>query len=97
MDVDRFTVDFYVPVVGPDQAVENVHQGGLASAVFAHQCVDFSMADLEIHVVSGKHVRGGEVLAHPAHVDGKIRGHREPVGVGEAVGAASPGCKCVSP
>ena len=51
--------------VRPVQAVEDLHQGGLARAVLAHQGVDFAGGEVEGDLVVGPHSR--EHLGDPVH------------------------------
>ena len=39
------------------QTIENIHQSGLAGAIFPQQCVDFPFLQGKIHVVVGEHAR----------------------------------------
>ena len=53
----RIPVDQYFTRIRFVQPVQDVHQRGLAGAVFAQQGVDFSLAQVEIYLVIGQHTR----------------------------------------
>ena len=90
VDLYLLAIHLDFATVGAHQAVEDVHERGLAGAVLANEGVDFAFAHGEIHLVHGQHVRRGEVLAHAAHVHGELWVHSRLSGWGEAAWAASP-------
>ena len=53
------------------QAVQHVHQGGLARAVLAQKRVDLTGQEVEIHAGVGEHAR--EALDDAAHLDDGVR------------------------
>jgi hypothetical protein len=58
------TVEQDLALVGPIQAVQNVHEGGLASAVLSEKGVDLTGFDCQIDVVIGDQCT--ESLGDPA-------------------------------
>src|SRR5882724_9101388 len=67
--VDRslLAVDQNLALIGRVEAVEDVHHGGLAGAVFADDCVDGSVGNGEADVIIGPHF--AKAFADSAHFD----------------------------
>jgi hypothetical protein len=55
------------PAVGLQQALQHVHQGGLAGAVLAEQGMDLAGVDRKRHIVQGAHP--GERLGNSDHLN----------------------------
>src|SRR5437879_11175276 len=55
----RLTVDQYFAAVRMNQAIENIHEGSFARAVFSNQGMDFSLAHGQIDMIVSK----GEIHA----------------------------------
>ena len=72
MDLDRLSVQLDVARVGSVEPGEDIHQAGLAGAVFAEQRVDLAALDVQAGVVDGQHV--AKALGDVAHAE--RRGHR---------------------
>jgi hypothetical protein len=75
-DVGALALDEDFAFVGVVDAVEDVHQGGLAGTVLAQQGVDFPGAHGQVHVVVGQDA--GEALDDAAHLHRRNRcvGHK---------------------
>ena len=50
---DGSAVDAHLSLVGPVEAEQDVHEGALAGAVLAEQCMDLSLFDPQVHVLVG--------------------------------------------
>ena len=75
-DFDRLPIDQDLALVGFVQAVDHVHQGALAGAVFAQQSQNFAFAQREVDIVVGENA--GEAFGDAAHFeDGSDFGHGE--------------------
>jgi len=48
-----FAVHVHDAAVGLQDTVDHFHQCRLAGAIFPQKCVDFTVADLESHVIVG--------------------------------------------
>ena len=75
-DLRRLAIQQDLTLVGHGQAVQDVHQSGLAGAVLAKQRVDLAGPDIKVDVVVGNHAR--VALRDPAHLergDGRRRRH----------------------
>jgi hypothetical protein len=66
-DLDRHAVHPDGAAILAENAREDVHQGGLAGAVLAHQGVDFSRPDIERHILQRLH--RPKRLAHAGDFD----------------------------
>ena len=66
IEVDRLPVDQHLARLGLVQPVQDLHQGALASAVFAQQGVDLAGFHLEIDAIIGQDA--GEALDDTAHL-----------------------------
>jgi hypothetical protein len=53
VDLDLITVELDRPRVCAHQAVDDVHERGLAGAVFAEQGVDLAPPDVQVYAVVG--------------------------------------------
>src|SRR5258708_22008992 len=49
--MSRWTIDQYFAAVRMNQAIENIHEGSFARAVFSNQGMDFSLAHGQIDMV----------------------------------------------
>src|SRR5713101_4842107 len=67
VDLTLLAVDQNLALIGRVEAVEDVHYGGLAGAVFADDCVDGSVGNGEADVIVGQHF--AKTLADSAHFD----------------------------
>ena len=72
-DVDRFAVESDLALVGPVEAVEDLHQRALAGTVLAQQGVHLTGAHLEVDTVAGHHA--WEPLDDAAHREHRGLGH----------------------
>ncbi len=57
-DVHLRTADENFALIGGIQAVEDVHQGGLAGAVLPQDGQNFTLVEGQVNVVIGQHTRG---------------------------------------
>ena len=57
-------------VVGLEEPVEDVHQGGLAGTVLSHECSDFAVVDGEVDMIVGDDTR--EPLDDPLQRDNRF-------------------------
>ena len=65
-DVDDLAIEQDLALIGPGQAVEDVHERGLAGAVLAQQGVDLARLDVEVDAVVGHDAR--VALGDAAHL-----------------------------
>ena len=86
--VDLLAVEQDLALVGRGEAVEDVHEGGLAGAVLAEQGVDLAGPDLEVDVGVGNDAR--IALRDAAHLErGRAnRRRRWPFGIADRFGVA---------
>ena len=73
-DLRRLAVEQDLALVVAVEPVEDVHQGRLAGAVLAEQCVHLAAPDVEIDIVVGDDPR--ELLADAPHFQDERIGHR---------------------
>src|SRR6266550_5359389 len=66
-DFDRPALDDDAARIARVGTAENLHQGGLAGAIFAQQNVDFSPTDVEIDSI--QRLNTGEALRNPKHFE----------------------------
>jgi hypothetical protein len=64
---DRFPAQENLAVIGRIEAVENIHQGGLASPILAEQRVNLALTQVKIDAGVGDDSR--ESLDDPTHFD----------------------------
>ena len=62
------SVQQYLPFVGLIQPAQDVHERGLACAVFSEKAVNFPLENLEVDPLICRHI--WEVLNNPLHQDG---------------------------
>src|SRR5207237_7725953 len=67
--VNMLVIDENYTAVRVNQAIEDVHQGGFACAVFSNQGVNLSLTNRQVDVIVGNHARPG--LGDVAHLHGK--------------------------
>src|SRR3989454_4776072 len=75
-DADFAAIDHNLPRVGLVNAVENVHERGLAGAVLAQQGMDFASADVQRHAVVGDDSREGLADLCDGEANGGAGRHR---------------------
>ena len=68
-NVNMLAIDENFTAVRVDQAVEDVHQGGFAGAVFSNQGVNLSLTNRQVDLIVGNYARPG--LADVVHLHGK--------------------------
>src|ERR1700674_447442 len=76
-EAHRPAVQQDLPVVGSIEAVEDVHQGRLAGAVFAEERMHFAPPDVEVDTVVRED--SGELLADSTHLEDELVRHRSAI------------------